>query len=281
MKLGIYDRTDFDGKACGALLREMGCQTLPYNYGDKLPLLSGLTGYQELWICDTCLPDDMMLDLAAIYGSRFHWVDHHKCAFLKLGEQIRKLRGIVHYSPDDAACYGLAEIEGMLLTGHTNLEWLSDYDTWKLGSGNYVLGHQTQANRMWGCLTAEQLVHSDSFLGWLRAPVDSDFVAKGRNLVNYNLQQYRALIAAYGYAVNFQNLDALAINTPLVDSYMFESVRDNYEICIAYYWNAERDSWKYSIRSNNIGVDCGFIADNYGGGGHKGAAGFSTKKLIL
>lgn len=37
--------------------------------------------------------------------------------------------------------------------------------------------------------------------------------------------------------------------------------------------------WRYSLRSTK--VDCSKVAMLYGGGGHKGAAGFNTKECVL
>lgn len=65
----------------------------------------------------------------------------------------------------------------------------------------------------------------------------------------------------------------------MVSSNDFNSVEGEYDLYIGFSFNGE--SWTYSIRSNKDSVDCSEIASNYGGGGHKGAAGFRSKELLL
>ena len=52
---------------------------------------------------------------------------------------------------------------------------------------------------------------------------------------------------------------------------------EEYDMFIGFSYNGK--SWNYSLRSTK--VDCSQIAMKYGGGGHKGASGFSTDELIL
>ena len=50
---------------------------------------------------------------------------------------------------------------------------------------------------------------------------------------------------------------------------------------LIYHYNGTDKEWKYSIYSPRIDFDCSKIAEYFGGGGHRGAAGFSTKDLII
>lgn len=43
----------------------------------------------------------------------------------------------------------------------------------------------------------------------------------------------------------------------------------------------EARRWSYSLRAANDDVDVSKIAVKYGGGGHKGAAGFASDKYVL
>lgn len=54
---------------------------------------------------------------------------------------------------------------------------------------------------------------------------------------------------------------------------------DGYDGC-ACFWYAN-EMWNFSLYNDNGQVDCSQIAKQYGGGGHKGAAGFVTKDLNL
>lgn len=63
------------------------------------------------------------------------------------------------------------------------------------------------------------------------------------------------------------------------NSLMFGDKIDEYDAVIPFYYNGER--WTYSMFSNKEYVDCSAVAKAYGGGGHKGAAGWTSDKLIF
>jgi len=46
---------------------------------------------------------------------------------------------------------------------------------------------------------------------------------------------------------------------------------------MSYQYSGPLGVWQYSLYSTNPNVHCGEIAQKYGGGGHRGAAGFSSK----
>ena len=69
-----------------------------------------------------------------------------------------------------------------------------------------------------------------------------------------------------------------ALNLAKIDSHDFDSIdASKYDMLIGFSFNGKE--WAYSLRSTTI--DCSEVAMKYGGGGHKGASGFSTKELIL
>ena len=54
---------------------------------------------------------------------------------------------------------------------------------------------------------------------------------------------------------------------------------NEYDLVVSYIYNG--NTYSYSIYSKNENVDCSKIAELFGGGGHKGASGFSTKHLVI
>ena len=63
------------------------------------------------------------------------------------------------------------------------------------------------------------------------------------------------------------------------NSIMFGDKIDEYDAVIPFFY--VNGKWKYSIFSNKENIDCSEVAKTYGGGGHKGAAGWITDKLIF
>lgn len=67
------------------------------------------------------------------------------------------------------------------------------------------------------------------------------------------------------------------------NSWVFSNYFDEYDMCCLFHF--DKDKWTYSIYANDEamanGLDCSKIAKVFGGGGHPGASGFSTEKLIF
>jgi oligoribonuclease NrnB/cAMP/cGMP phosphodiesterase (DHH superfamily) len=62
------------------------------------------------------------------------------------------------------------------------------------------------------------------------------------------------------------------------NSLMFGEKIDEYDAVIPFYFN--NGKWTYSIYSKKENIDCSEIAKTYGGGGHKGAAGWVGKFIF-
>ena len=60
------------------------------------------------------------------------------------------------------------------------------------------------------------------------------------------------------------------------DDFVINNV-DDYDILIGFSYDGEK--WTYSLRSEK--ADCSELASKYGGGGHKGAAGFNSTDFGL
>ena len=65
-----------------------------------------------------------------------------------------------------------------------------------------------------------------------------------------------------------------------MNSDVFKSVYDTekHDAMLCFYWS-NRGFWRCSIYSDNPDIDCSVYAQSYGGGGHKGAAGFQAETL--
>ena len=65
------------------------------------------------------------------------------------------------------------------------------------------------------------------------------------------------------------------------NSLVFGDKYNDAAFSMVYHYNATDKEWKYSIYSPRIDFDCSKIAEYFGGCGHRGAAGFTTKELII
>ena len=115
-------------------------------------------------------------------------------------------------------------------------------------------------------------VDPDAWLGWLGwvAPIEHDI----RMLEEKRIEVFR------DRGVAPLVLRCICLNTPLFSSQSFDSVYDpeKHDLMVPFAELAN-GKWKVSLYSTKPEIDCGAICKTFGGGGHKGAAGFICDKL--
>ena len=81
-----------------------------------------------------------------------------------------------------------------------------------------------------------------------------------------------------GFETTLNGYKCYAVNMALMgtDDFVIPNV-DDYDLLVSFSFDGK--VWSYSLRSEKI--DCAELAAKYGGGGHKGAAGCSSEKLIF
>lgn len=65
------------------------------------------------------------------------------------------------------------------------------------------------------------------------------------------------------------------------NSWVFQDDYNTYDAVMLFSYSGSSKKWIHSIYSSNPDFDCSKIAEHYGGGGHKGAAGFSLDEPIF
>lgn len=65
------------------------------------------------------------------------------------------------------------------------------------------------------------------------------------------------------------------------NSMVFGDKINDYDMVCLYHYDGKENKWSYSIYSKKGGIDCSKVAEKFGGGGHPGASGFSTKKCLF
>jgi len=276
-KIGIYHSADNDGLACGAILHQQGYEVIGFDYKDKVTqeLRDKLFLCDELCICDVTLPQEIMEDLSALHCQKFTWIDHHVSSYEDLKDRLHPTAN-VEYNSAISACYATALFFNVPFAKDSNLKFIADYDVWNLDERGEVLAHNLQTQQAWG--RDQELATDNTFYRWLTHQASPHFVQKGHELLQYQKRINEGILDR-GEEFTWGGLSCLAINYPLDKGFLFEDVRDIYELCIAYTWKPAKGIWTVSLRSNGQGVDCSVIAKTYGGGGHKGAAGFACTTL--
>jgi len=300
----FYHSADLDGYCSGAIVKKEfpDCEMIGINYGDEFPWHT--IEDEVVFMVDFSLPtfEEMIeLDKNCNY---LVWVDHHKTAIEKELEYVEKLKGM----PDEI----LIPIEGLrrIGIGACALVWellypdrpipygvklLAEYDVWNHSNPDalpFQYGMRIQDTRpespIWNNILSDD---GSAIIGGVKKTSTHfirDMCMDGKAILKYQ-EQYEERYAKRNYfftILRYRDSDfqyyykCIAINKALTNSLLFNSVKsDDVDIMIAFCWNGSKQKWLVSLYTEKEDVDVSAVAKHFGGGGHKGAAGFSCNTL--
>jgi oligoribonuclease NrnB/cAMP/cGMP phosphodiesterase (DHH superfamily) len=293
----FYHSADLDGHCSGAIVRQWcekeGHTYLPHgvNYGKFIDWLFG-GGEQTMAVIVDFTPEggrtltsrDILEKMSLQYGHLI-WIDHHSTAIESVGDKqfdgIRRVGTAAcvltweHFFPGE-------EIpEAVRLLGAYDVFDRSDKDKWKNDILPFQYGMRlmdtnpdgTDAKGLWAKLldeTAnEQYSHGYYEVGWISA--------EGMTILKYECLQNTRTAKSAAYDCMFDGMLCCAVNARgnslLLDSF----ARPEHKMRIL--WTFDRNKWRVHLYDNgHADVHCGEIAKRFGGGGHKGAAGFELHR---
>jgi oligoribonuclease NrnB/cAMP/cGMP phosphodiesterase (DHH superfamily) len=109
-------------------------------------------------------------------------------------------------------------------------------------------------------------------------PKTDKIIKIGKTIKSYIDKDNDSYRESFAYETEIEGLKCIAVNKKS-NSWIFGKKYDEYPIVMPWVFNGEK--YIYSIFSSNPNVDCSKIAEKYGGGGHKGAAGFVSDELLF
>ena len=175
-------------------------------------------------------------------------------------------------------------IRNCAVPGFTKL--IADWDIWKFKYANTKNFHT-------GFSTISHDPESDI---WDKLNSDTDearelfdsIILKGRSLIDYRQNWMRNYCKSLGFDAVFigkgdvGRYKCFALNSGMLSSDDFfvpEDKKDLYDVFVGFAFDG--DKYRYSLRAAHEDVDVSAIAQYFGGGGHKGAAGFTSDHLVL
>lgn len=271
----VYHRADIDGHMSAAIMRRYlapnhEVHLIGADYQDNIDrLIADITfkidDDSTLAILDFCLPLEHMQILSKLY--KLIWIDHHEVIdehpYSKLECEGMRLKSRAACQLTWDYCYPGDEIPiAVNLAG-----W---YDSWQWRTNparediiSFQSGMKTVDWRVTESKVLDSLLDGDLALMY-------DIIDKGETIKDYETRQNeRACNNAY--PIEWEGYECLALNTNHANSETFTS-RPGYDIYISYRYNGKR--WVVSLYSATVNV--AGVAKRYGGGGHRGAAGFDT-----
>lgn len=150
------------------------------------------------------------------------------------------------------------------------IQMLGSYDSWRSDFGE-------DAKTFYEGLKTQDVDPTSDF--WSKLINDDDecdrILEIGKTVVRYRDAYLDDLRDAHAYETTFDDKHCLALNVARFGSAAFGDDHENYDMCISYIHDGKR----FIVSLYSEKVDVGEVCKRYGGGGHKGAAGFSCEKL--
>lgn len=278
----FFHKADLDGHCSGAIVQRFygsHCIMHPYDYGQDFP-------WREIDIDDTVVmvdvslqPYDTMRRLAG--ACDLIWIDHHSSAI----EALNGLRCGGIQDTTVAACESTWRFFYPAYDMPQAVFELGVYDSWRHGDNPNILAFQkgmqienTEPS------TGASLPIWDRLLGDVQTELHGQIMTRGAAVNNYLKQKHKTQAETCAFPTTLshdgQHLQVIACNAFATGSSLFDSVWDEskYEAMLVFYRRKDL-IWRVSMYSTKTDVDCGAWATKFGGGGHRGAAGFQCDRL--
>lgn len=285
----IIHHNDLDGYASGYLVgkyfKELGktdedIEYIVCNYESEVDT-SKFTGDDEIYIVDYHLPAEKIESLSKVF-KEVVWIDHHVSAIEEYKEYFKNKGKILEeeilgsWRNGDAATllvyewfYGTDNIP-------TWVRLVDAWDTWKEDSPYY-------ANAELLNLAVQNILSIDLIK---ELDTSKDFYLKcietGAYYKEYRDQWSEYFSKKYGFETEIELEDGTIANAYVLtignaNSKFFGNKINDYDFCITQGFDGEK--WNVSVYSNKKNMDCSKLAQHFGGGGHKGAAGFTYNEI--
>jgi uncharacterized protein len=288
----FYHSADLDGHCSGAIVKKFfpTVELIGYNYGQPFPM-DEISGGDTVVMVDVSLPMEQMFELNERCG-RLNWIDHHISAIKEHDAMCgdKPIPGLRR--TDRAACELIWEFYSSHPVPEV-VQYLGIYDSWRFAK------HEEQFIKQFQCgmRTIHETRPEYAMPDWEALFAGGSALEKigdrGQVIWKYQLSQNEKTCGACAFEtvlnpprpagtppVEGNGLRCVAVNSNLMNSDVFRSVWDpaKYDAMLCFY-RSNKGFWRVSIYSDRPDVDCSVWVKSYGGGGHKGAAGFRCEEL--
>jgi len=230
------------------------------------PVPSGLVN-KKIYMIDFAYSVEMTKDLIS-HNKAVTAIDHHIT-----GEEAVKLTQNYSYATDHSGSVLAWKYFYKDKSVPLMLQYIEDRDLWK-----FKLSH-----------TAPIVTYIDScdynFSIWDRLVKDfendkkrKEFIEKGTFMLNYREELIKRIVEEGAKLVKFEGYETYVVNAPHEFADRISQILYTKKPPLAIRWSDNNDGVHVSLRSDDT-VDVAKIAQKFGGGGHKAAAGFSLPSV--
>lgn len=226
--------------------------------------------HKLVFIVDFSLSEDSMIRLVEDCDCDLHWIDHHVSS-KDYRDGFKGLRDFTNKGLSGCElaweyCYPENIMPKIV-------RMIGDYDTWRLE-------HDKECKPIIVYLDSMQTAPEDAWWNWALGATTreiEDIINHGRMMTRYRDGYSAGCRKGFGFETVFHDLNCYALNMGRMGSAMMGNEMDCRDACISFFFDGDR--FTVSIYSSKPEVDCAEICKKHGGGGHKGAAGFTCDEL--
>ena len=273
MFVTIFHHNDLDGRCAAALVYRFHMdagvrdfQFIELDYKDRVPV-ERVPDNSTVYIVDFSFKPEVMEALLKL-TSDVVWCDHHVTAkdypYQHLpGKRDFTVKGLSGCELVYLHLYPFAPVPDAV-------RFIGDYDSWRLRYDPLCFQFYEGAKMV---LTSVDSPEWDNVLSDNNRA--AEIMEMGKIAIQYRDAYCADVAASFGYDTAIRGHRAFALNTCRFGSKAFGDRFKQYPVCIMYVHNG--CTFTVSLYSDT--VDVSEIARFYGGGGHKGAAGFVCQTL--
>lgn len=264
----IIHHDDLDGRCAAALVLHLTAgkdkRLCEMNYNMEFP-------FDEIGEGEVVYIVDMDLGRSEVWSKLLSitrdviWIDHHKTSIEHKGV-AQTLCGI--RSSDHSAAGLVWKYFRQREQMPKVVAMISDYDNWT---------HQIPESKLLvhGMMAEDHDPMSNNWTEWFEGNGIDQIIRNGHVIRAADARKNADYINKFGFESEFEGCTCYCCNKGVSGSELFHSLSKDYDILISFGFDGLR--WTVSLYSTN--VDVSLIAQKFGGGGHKNAAGFQCATL--
>ncbi len=280
-----FYHNDIDGKCSGAIVARYTNNYrkddyIEYDYSTSIPV-EKLKNGETVYFVDLSFSVNTRNSLEEIIKTKkcqIIWIDHHQSSMdlIEKFPEYNNLLGIRKEGISGAALTWMYFNDCDFEKCPRFIQLISKFDCWQLDEPNILRFKYALEARdydifesIWSTLIRDEN-NQRQFL--------DKMVGEGKIIEKYAKNELKEYRKRNGFESEIEGMRCFVVNRS-INSLVFGDKIDDYPIVSTYVYDGTR--YKYSIYTSNPDVDCAKIAEKYGGGGHRKAAGFVSNENIF
>lgn len=280
----LYHRADLDGKGSGFLIKRFLKQFYAHSdfigmdYSDDCNFLIEKCENKDVVIVDFAISNkDVFIKILEVSKSVL-WIDHHASSHKIIENMSIDKRHTIILGDNSISAIEMVWNHFSSTNAPMWVKYISMYDTWNHNNNDnilmFIMGLNNKATSYNSFIWNElEIYPENTIVNLIKDGLLLQEFVDGINEIKVN-EHAREIV--------FEGIVFLSLNTVSKGSLQFKKHKNYEKYSFFMTYNlTKNNTWKYNMYTDDSSIDLSEIAIKYGGGGHKGACGFSSDKLLF